>query len=117
MPNPDGNPNSIMRPMIEANNFEIKPAIIQMVSQYQFGGLPSEDPNTYLVTFLEIYDTFKMNGASTNMIGLGLFLFSLKDKAKLWLNSLALNSITSWDLLSKANLAKYFPLGKRVKYH
>ena len=116
MPNPDGNSNSIMRPTIEANNFEIKPAVIQMVSQYQFGGLPSEDPNAHLATFLEIHDTFKMNGVSTDAIRLRLFPFSLREKEKLWLNSLAPNSITSWDFFSKAFLAKYFPPGKTVKY-
>ena len=95
MPNLDGNPNNIMSSTIEANNFEIKPVIIQMVLYYQFGGLPSEDLIEHLATFLEICDIFKMNGVSINAICLRLFSFSLRDKAKLWLNSLAPNSINS----------------------
>ena len=40
MPSVNGATSSIRRPAIQANNFEIKPAIIQMIQQtIQFGGL------------------------------------------------------------------------------
>ena len=48
MPNPGDTHNCIMRPTVDANTFEIKTAIIQMVSQFQFRGPPSEDPNAHL---------------------------------------------------------------------
>lgn len=41
-----------------------------------------------------------------------LFSFSLKDRAKMWLNSLALGKITTWEELAKNVLAKYFPREK-----
>ena len=116
MPNLGDNLGSIVRPNVDANNFEIKPAIIQMISQFQFGGLPSEDPNAHLAQFLEICDTFKMNGVSSDAIKLRLFPFSLRDKAKLWLHSLTPQSIRSWDVLSKSFLDKYFPPGKTAKF-
>ena len=37
---------------IDANNFKLKPALISMVHQQQFGGSPSEDPNGHLSNFL-----------------------------------------------------------------
>ena len=116
MPNPGDNLSSIVRPNVDANNFEIKHAIIQMISQFQFGGLSTEDPNAHLAQFLEICDTFKMNGVSSDAIKLRLFPFSLRDKAKLWLHFLAPQSITSWNLLSRAFLSKYFPPGKMEKF-
>ena len=41
-----------------------------------------------------------------------MFPFSLKDKAKAWLNSLAPSSITSWDQLNYKFLSKFFPMSK-----
>ena len=38
---------------IDANNFELKPALISMVQQQQFGGSSSEDPNGHLSNFLQ----------------------------------------------------------------
>ena len=93
-PNVKGLHSSIRKPVIQANNFELKPSIIQMIqSSTKFGGLPSEDPNTHIMNFLEICDTFKHNKVSNDIIRLRLFLLSLKDKSKFWLNSLLVGSI------------------------
>ena len=73
---------SIMRPTVNANNFEIKPAVITMIQSNQFGGLPHEDPNGHIRSFLEICDTFRYNGVSEDAVRLRLFPFSLQDKAK-----------------------------------
>ncbi|GKV13738.1 hypothetical protein SLEP1_g24722 [Rubroshorea leprosula] len=87
-PSLEGITSSIMRPAIQANNFEIKPAIIQMIQQtVQFSGLPNENPYLHIASFLEICDTFKANGVSNESVRLTLFSFSLRDKAKSWLQS------------------------------
>ena len=101
VPTLDGCAPSIRRPVIQANNFEIKPSIIQMIQQsVQFGGSATDDPNLHVQNFLEICDTFKNNGVSDDAIRLRLFPFSLRDKAKSWLNSLPANTITTWDNLA-----------------
>ena len=47
---------------IEANNFELKSALITMVQQHQFTGHPSEDPNEHMGRFMRMINTFKLNG-------------------------------------------------------
>ena len=81
------NNSGIRRQTINANNFELKPALISIVQQAQFSGSPLDDPNI-LAMFLEICDTVKMNGVTEDIIRLRLFPFSLRDKARGWLQSL-----------------------------
>ncbi|XP_073031228.1 uncharacterized protein [Primulina eburnea] len=52
--------SGIARGTINANNFELKPALINMVQQNQFAGTATSDPHVHLRTFLEITDTFKI---------------------------------------------------------
>ena len=40
--------SSMRQLAIEANNFELKPALITMVQQHQFTRHPSEDPNEHM---------------------------------------------------------------------
>ena len=115
-PNLSGVNSSIVRPPVNANNFELKPAVIQMVQQYaQFDGLQDEDPNSHVQAFLEICDTFKFNGVSDDAIRLRLFPFSLRGKAKQWLNSLPKCSIITWQDLIKKFMDKFFPPSKTAK--
>ena len=40
--------SAIRQPTVDANNFELKPALITMVQQHQFTGHLTEDPNEHL---------------------------------------------------------------------
>ncbi|KAH9698609.1 hypothetical protein KPL71_024069 [Citrus sinensis] len=112
----NGAHSSIARPTVQANNFEIKSTIIQMIqTSVQFAEMPNDDPNAHIANFLEICDTFKLNGVSHNAIRLRLFPFSLRDKTKKWLNSLSTGTITTWNGLAQKFLAKYFPPTKTAK--
>ena len=115
MPNADGYGPSIVRPAIQANNFEIKPAFLQLVQQDQFGGGPLDDPNLHISNFLQLCDTIKANGVSEDAIRLRLFPFSLRDKAKSWLQSQPQGSISTWDELVTKFLTRYFPPSKLAK--
>ena len=71
--------SAMRQPAIEANNFELKPALITMVQQHEYTGHPSEDPNEHMERFLRMENTVKLNGVRPKMIKLQLFPFSLRD--------------------------------------
>jgi len=104
-----------VNPSIEANNFELQPALISFIEKNKFDGRPTKNRHLHLCNFLAKCDIIKLNGASANAIRLRLFPFSLKDRASDWLLNEEPNSITTWEALSKAFLSKYFPPGKTAK--
>ncbi|XP_074299097.1 uncharacterized protein LOC141630126 [Silene latifolia] len=59
---------SIQRPRIQANNFEIKNALLNLVQDNQFGGGPLENPNDHLNDLLENCDMYKSNGVSDDAL-------------------------------------------------
>ena len=46
--------SAIRRPPIQANNFDLKGVTLQMLHNIQFHGLPSENPNAHLTSFIEV---------------------------------------------------------------
>ena len=68
-------------------HFELKPQIIHLLPT--FHGLDREDPYMHVKDFLEICATCKFQNFTNVSICLHLFSFSLRDKAKAWLNSLS----------------------------
>ena len=101
--------SAIRQPAVEANNFELKPALITMVQQHQFTGHPTEDPNEHLGRFLRMANTVKLNGVRPEVIKLHLFPFSLRDTAATWYESLPYGSVDTWEELVEAYLCRFFP--------
>jgi Retrotransposon gag protein len=98
-----------MVPNVAANNFELKLALLNMLSQHMFNGLAHEDPNQHLAMFEELCNTVKINGVEPDAIKLRAFPFSLGDKDRNWLRSLDTSTIRMWAQISDAFLSKYFP--------
>ena len=65
-------------------NFELRTGLITMVQESPFCGLPNEDANAHLQTFLELCDTIVIKYVAADVIRLRLFPFSLVGKAKQW---------------------------------
>ena len=93
-----------------ANNFKLKPGMIQLLPN--FHGLESENPYLHLKEFEEICVTLTQPPCTQEIIKFKLFPFSLKDKAKIWLNSLRPGSITTWQQIQTEFLKKFFPIHK-----
>ncbi|KAL5540766.1 hypothetical protein UlMin_044089 [Ulmus minor] len=85
----------IVRPEITANHFEFKPMMFQMLQT--------------------VASNLKIPGVADDAFRLRLFSYSLKDRAKVWLNSLEPNSVTSWNGLAEKFLTKYFPPTKNAR--
>ena len=100
---------AVKQPAIDANDFELKPALIAMVQQNQFTGHSTENPNEHLGRFLRIPNSVKLNGVKPEVIHLQLFPFSLRDMAATWFNSLPYESVNTWEELMGAYFSKFFP--------
>ncbi|RVX01286.1 hypothetical protein CK203_031352 [Vitis vinifera] len=70
--------------------------------------MESENPYSHIKEFEEVCNTFQEGGASIDLMRLKLFPFTLKDKAKIWLNSLRPRSIQTWTDLQAKFLKKFF---------
>ena len=75
-------------------NFDLKPGVIQLLPK--FHGLDSESPYLHLKEFEEVCATLQNQTINDDVVRLKLFPFSLKEKAKNWLNSLRPRSIGTW---------------------
>ena len=62
-----------------------------------------------------VSDAFKIAGATHDALRLRLFPYSLRDRARAWLNLLPSDSITTWNDLADKFLMKYFPPTKNTK--
>ncbi|CAM8937546.1 unnamed protein product [Rhodiola kirilowii] len=100
----------IAPPGVDAPQFELKTALINMVGNNAFSGIGN--PNAHLTSFLELCETFKINNVPKEAIYLRLFPFSLMGKAKDWLWSHDANTFTTWNELAQAFLLQYFPPAK-----
>jgi len=78
-----------------ASHFNFKPDIIQPLPT--FHGLDLENPYLHLREFEGICNMYNDLNCSMNIIRLKPFSFSLKDKAKTWLQNLRSGSIRAWD--------------------
>ncbi|RVW83552.1 hypothetical protein CK203_054198 [Vitis vinifera] len=84
----------------------IRPHIMPLLPT--FHGMESENPYVYIKEFEDVCNRFQEGGASIDLMRLKLFHFTLKDKAKIWLNSLRPRSIRTWTDLQAEFLKKFF---------
>jgi hypothetical protein len=72
----------IAPPAPEANFYEIKPALLNLLMKEQFFGASSDDAAAHLNNFVELYEMQKYKDVDGNIIKLKLFPFSLRGRAK-----------------------------------
>nr|GFA30270.1 reverse transcriptase domain-containing protein [Tanacetum cinerariifolium] len=106
----EGYEDAIVVPQINANNFELKQTLINLVQSNQFTG--RQDPHNHLRFFNKVTFTFRHPEVPNTMIKLLLFPFSLEGEARIWLDKEPSRSILTWkDLVSKF-INQFFPPSK-----
>ena len=83
----------------------IQPPIVPLLPT--FHGMEHENPYQHIKELEDVCNTFQEGRASIDLMRLKLFPFTLKDKAKVWLNSLRPRSIRSWTDLQAEFLKKF----------
>src|SRR3954464_8198222 len=104
----------IAPPVTSAPSYEIKSALLNLVMEDQFSGA-GEDAALHLSNFIELCDMQKYKELDGDIVKLKLFPFSLRGRAKEWLQSLPKNSIDSWSKCKDAFIGKYYPPAKIIQ--
>jgi hypothetical protein len=105
---------SIAPPAPEANFYEIKSALLNLIMKEQVSGVSTDDAAAHLNNFVELCEMQKYKDVDYDIINLKLFPFSLRGRAKDWLLSLPRNSIDSWVKCKDAFVGKYYPPAKII---
>ncbi|CAL9001073.1 unnamed protein product [Prunus brigantina] len=77
-----------------------------------FYGLPNEDPLAHIKEFYNVVSGLPLQGVSEANPRMRAFPYTLKDKAKGWLMTLAPGSLTTWEAVAKKFLEKFFSTQK-----
>nr|GFB04396.1 hypothetical protein [Tanacetum cinerariifolium] len=91
----EGYKDTIVVPQINANNFDLKQTLINLVQSNQFTG--RQDPHNHLRFFNKVTSTFRHPEVPNTTIKLLLFPFSLEGEARTWLDKEPPRSILTWE--------------------
>ena len=74
--------------------------------------MESENPYSHIREFEEVCNTFKEDISNVDLMRLKFFPLTLKDKAKIWLNSLRSRTIRDWGDMQVEFIKKFFSTHK-----
>jgi hypothetical protein len=81
-----------------------------MVQHSPFPG--KEDLNLHLQAFIQLCQTFNMDGVTQDQMRARLFPFSLLGKALQWFYSQPVGTVQNWDTLMRDFMKEYYSPGK-----
>ncbi|GKE34310.1 hypothetical protein Tco_1453632 [Tanacetum coccineum] len=106
----EGYGEAIVLPEINADHFEIKTNLLQLVQANPFYGHESENPHAHINSFKRITSTLRFRNVPNDVIKLMMFPYSLDGPAKTWYEKEPPNSILTWeDLVTKFELLRACP--------
>ncbi|GJT09766.1 hypothetical protein Tco_0856808 [Tanacetum coccineum] len=83
----EGYREAIVLPKINADHFEIKTNLLQLVQANSFYGRESENPHAHINSFKRITSTLRFRNVPNDVIKLMMFPYSLEGAAKTWMNT------------------------------
>nr|GEW77047.1 reverse transcriptase domain-containing protein [Tanacetum cinerariifolium] len=99
-------------PKINADHFEIKQNLLQLVQANPYHGFERENPHTHNNNFKRITSTLKFRDVPNDVIRLMMFSYSLEGSARVWYDKEPLNSILTWEDLINKFVNHFFPPSK-----
>nr|GEW07241.1 reverse transcriptase domain-containing protein [Tanacetum cinerariifolium] len=85
---------------INAEHFEIKTNLLQLVQANPYHGVEIENPHTHINNFKRITSTLKFRGVPNDVIKLMMFPYSPEGSARIWYDKEPPNSILTWEDLT-----------------
>ncbi|GJR53028.1 hypothetical protein Tco_1403549 [Tanacetum coccineum] len=106
----EGYGEAVVLPEINADHFEIKTNLLQLVQANPFYGRESENPHAHINSFKRIVSTLRFRNMPNDVIKLMMFPYSLEGAAKTWYEKEPPTSILTWeDLVTKFELLRASP--------
>ncbi|GJV35653.1 reverse transcriptase domain-containing protein [Tanacetum coccineum] len=99
-------------PEINADHFEIKTNLLQLVQANPFHGYERENPHAHINSFKRITSTLRFRDVPNDVIKLMMFPYSLEGNARLWYEKEPPNSILTWEDLVTKFVNQFFPPSK-----
>nr|GEV50931.1 reverse transcriptase domain-containing protein [Tanacetum cinerariifolium] len=108
----EGYGEAIVIPEINADHFEIKTNLLQLVQSNPYHGFERENPHTHINNFKRITSTLKFRDVPNDVIKLMMFPYSLERTASVWYDKEPPNSILTWKDLINKFVNQFFPPSK-----
>ncbi|GJY72958.1 reverse transcriptase domain-containing protein [Tanacetum coccineum] len=108
----EGYGEAIVIPKINADHFEIKTNLLQLVQASPFHGFERDNPHTHINIFKRITSTLKFRDVPNDVIKLMMFPYSLEGNARIWYKKEPPNSILIWKDLETKFVNQFFPPSK-----
>nr|GEX39697.1 reverse transcriptase domain-containing protein [Tanacetum cinerariifolium] len=103
----EGYGEAIVIPKINADHFEIKTNLLQLVQANSYHGFERENPHTHINNFKRITSTLKFRDVPNDVIKLMMFPYSLEGAVRVWYDKEPPNSILTWmNTTSRENSSK-----------
>nr|GEU97153.1 reverse transcriptase domain-containing protein [Tanacetum cinerariifolium] len=104
----EGYGKAIVIPEINADHFETKTNLLQLVQVNPYHGFERENPHTHINNFKRITSTLKLKDVPNDVIKLRMFPYSLDGAARVWYEKEPPNSILTWDDLVNKFVNQFF---------